>query len=313
MAITSGAARHDDAGILGPLTTTIAHRIESERVGEVLARDAAFVRRAVPTVAQLVRYFSPDVRGAEHIPATGPVLLIGNHSCLFFMPDTWVVGLAITARRGVDAPAYAMVYDMVFGIPGVGAAMRRLGALPASGKEAERALAEGAALLDYPGGDFEACRPWTQRDRIEFGGRTGFVRLALRTGVPVVPVVSYGSHHAVVVLSRGERLARTLGLGKLRIKVFPILLGPFGVQSILTPPLPMPAAVTVEFMAPMDWGAFGPESASDDEVVRACYDEITSGMQATMDRLHAEDPHPLLRGVSQLVCRGGVPVEMPPL
>jgi 1-acyl-sn-glycerol-3-phosphate acyltransferase len=311
MVTTTGAARNHDGGVLGPLTASIAQRIERQRVGGVLIRDADFVRQVVPPLTHLMRYFSPDVRGVENIPATGPVLVVGNHSCVFYMPDTWIVGLAITARRGVDAPAYAMVYDLVFAIPGVDSFMRRLGALPAGGKEGERVLSEGALLLDYPGGDFEACRPWTQRNRIDFGGHVGFVRLALRTGVPVVPVVSYGSHHAVVVVSRGERLARTLGLYRIRIKVFPILLGPFGVQSILTPPLPMPSAVTVEFMPPVDWSAYGPDDADDDAVVHSCYDEVTSAMQATLDRLHAEDPHPVLRGWSQLLRRGGVPMEVP--
>jgi hypothetical protein len=134
-----------------------------------------------------------------------------------------------------------------------------------------------------------------------FSGHTGFVRLALRTGVPVVPVVAYGSHHAAVVLSRGERIARALGLHRLRIKVFPIHLGPFGVTSILTPPLPMPAAVTVEFMVPVDWSALGPDGADDEAVVGACYKEITSARQATLDRLHAEHPHPVLRGWSRFL------------
>ena len=198
-------------GVLAPLSALIAQRIADERDGETLTRDPDFVSRLVPPVQQFVRYFSPEVRGIENLPASGPVLVVGNHSCLFYMPDTWVVALAITARRGVKAPAYALVYDLLLGIPVVGSALRRLGGIPANGREAERVLAEGAAVLVYPGGDLEACRPWTERNRIVFSGHSGFIRLALRAGVPVVPVVSYGSHHAVVVLSRGERLARRFG------------------------------------------------------------------------------------------------------
>jgi 1-acyl-sn-glycerol-3-phosphate acyltransferase len=134
-----------------------------------------------------------------------------------------------------------------------------------------------------------------------FSGHTGFIRLALRTGVPVVPVVGYGGHQSLVVLSRGEHLARVLGLGRLRIKVFPILLGPWGVTSILTPPPPLPSAITVEFMPPIDWSGLGPDAAEDRAVISACYEEITQAMQVTLDRLYTEQPHPVLRGISHLL------------
>lgn len=301
MAGAVDAVEQEQRGILAPLENVIVRRIANERAGPVVVRDPEFVRRLVPLVARAVRYFSPEVRGLENLPESGPALVVGNHSCLFYMPDTWMVALAITSRRGADAPAYALVYDLLLGIPGVGTLLRRLGGVPADSREAARVLAEGALVLVYPGGDREACRPWTDRNRIVFSGRTGFIRLALRTGVPIVPVVSYGSHDAVVVLSRGERLARALGLERMRIKVFPLVLGPFGVSTILTPPPPLPAAVTVEFLAPIDWSGLGPAAAEDEAVVGACYDEITMVMQATLDRLHAEQPHPLRRGFSGLL------------
>ena len=161
-----------------------------------------------------------------------------------------------------------------------------LGAIPADSRDAEAALGRGACVVVYPGGDLEACRPWSERNRINFGGRKGFVRLALRCGIPVVPVVAHGGQHAVVVLSRGDRLARAAGLHRLRIKVFPFLAGPpFGITSVLTPPLPMPAQLTVEFLPALDWSRYGPDAADDSEAVSACYEDITGRMQAALDRL----------------------------
>ena len=159
-------------------------------------------------------------------------------------------------------------------------------------------------MIVYPGGDLEACRPWTQRNRVDFGGRKGFVRVALRCGVPVVPVVAHGAHHAVVVLTRGDRLAQAAGLRNVRINVFPILAGfPFGVTSILSPPPPMPAQVTLEFLPALDWTGYGPGAADDPGIVSACYDEITGRLQAALDRLSAEHPYPLLLGSSRLTAR----------
>jgi 1-acyl-sn-glycerol-3-phosphate acyltransferase len=218
------------------------------------------------------------------------------------MPDVWVAGRAIVDRRGIDSPFHALAYDLLFALPGIGPYLRKIGAIPARNQEAEEALAAGALLLVYPGGDWEACRPWTERNNIEFGRRRGFVKLALRTGAPIVPVVTHGSHDAVFVLTRGDRIARAIGIDRLRIKVFPIVLGPpFGVNMILT--LPMPSAITVEFLPPIDWSGLGPEAAEDDETVEKCFEEVVGTMQAGFDRLREQNPHPVLRGWSKLAGR----------
>ena len=244
------------------------------------------------------------MRGLDRLPAAGPVLVVGNHSCLFYMPEAWTCGQAVLSRRGVDAPAYALGYDLLFAIPGVGPFLRRLGVIPASNGLASAALAREACVLVYPGGDLEACRPWAQRNKIDFAGRKGFVRLALRCGVPVVPVVAHGGHHAVVVLARGDRLARAAGLRNLRINVFPLLAGlPFGVTSVLAPPLPMPAHLTLEFLPALDWTGYGPAAADDERIVSACYEDITGRLQAALDRLSVERPYPLLQGSRRLVAR----------
>lgn len=263
-------------------------------------RDPAFIRRWLPAVTGFVNLFSPEVRGTENLPATGPVLVIGNHSGLYYMPDAWLVGLEIVRRRGIDQPAYALAYDLLFSLPKVGPFLRRIGAIPANGAAARAALEQRAAVVVYPGGDREACRPWTARNRIDFGGRTGFVRLALQAGVPVVPVVAHGAHDTVIVLWRGERLARVLGLRRLRIDVLPLLLGPpLGLTPILTPP--MPAAITVEFLPPMGWHHLGPDAATDDAVVDRCYREISATMQTALDRLHRELAPPLAAGLANLL------------
>ncbi len=286
------------------LLTPLRQRIAAGRADDSAQRDPEYIRKRLPAIARYTSYFSPEVRGLGMLPADGPALVVGNHSCLFYMPEVWVTGQAILSRRGIGAPAHLLAYDLLFGVPGVGSFLRRLGAVPATTGEAEAALAHGSCVLVYPGGDLDACRPWTKRNQVDFGGRKGFVRLALRCGVPVIPVVAHGGHHAVVVLTRGDRLARAVGLSNVRVKVFPLLAGvPFGITSILTPPLPMPAQLTVEFLPPLDWTAYGAGAADDKEAVTACYEEITGRLQAALDRLSAEIPHPVLSGSSRLAAR----------
>ena len=258
-------------------------------------RDPAFIRRQLPTVEAALRYFAPEVRHAERLPRTGPVLVVGNHSGLFYMPDMWATAVAVVRRRGIDTPVHGLGYDLLFTLPGVESVLRRFGALPASGPAAEHALDAGAALLVYPGGDWEACRPWTHRNRVDLHGRKGFVRLALRTRVPVAPVAAHGAHHSIVVLTRGEHIARALGLNRVHVHVMPFLAGiPFGVAPVVLPPLPLPTKVTVDFLPSLDWSEDGPDAADDPERVQARYDETTRVLQAGLDALGAERPHPLL-------------------
>ncbi len=263
-------------------------------------RDADQVRRWLPWIERATRYFSPEVRHVERVPQDGPALVVGNHSCSYYLPDACVVAAAVAAWRAATAPVFPLVYDLMLAMPYYGPLLRRLGALPADPSVAAEALASGGAVLVFPGGDHDACRPWRDRDRISFGGRRGFVRLALRAGVPVVPVVAHGAHHGTVVLARGEPVARALGLDRLRVKVLPVMLGPLGPSLVWAPP-PLPARITAEFLPALDWRHLGPAAAEDPAAVAACYAEVTSAMQASMDRLAAERPHPVLDGAARLV------------
>ncbi len=284
------------------LLDRLARRMTRETAAATSGDDADFVRAQISRLARYSRYFSPSIRGVDNLPDTGPAIIVGNHSCIFYMPDVWVVALAILARRGFEAPVHPLGYDLLFALPGVGDFIRKIGVVPARGEKAEEVVRRGEAVLVYPGGDWEAARPWTARNRIDFHGHKGFIRLALRTGAPIVPVVSQGAHDAIFVVSRGDALARRMGLGRLRINVFPILFGPpFGLTPVVVPPVPMPSAVAVEFLPPMRWEDLAPESSTDPEVVGACYKEVTSTMQSTLDRLRSENPHPVLRGISRLV------------
>jgi 1-acyl-sn-glycerol-3-phosphate acyltransferase len=261
------------------------------------ARDPAFLRAARPILERYVSYFRSEVRGFERVPEHGPFLVVGNHSGGQMPPDIPVLLTAWWRERGEDEPIYALFHSFLLGLPGVGSAMGRAGAIEAGPAEAEAILRRGAILIDYPGGDYEVFRPWRERNRIDFGGRLGVIRLALRTQVPVVPAVSIGAHETVVVIARGETLAKRLGFDKwFRIKVMPLVLGPpFGFVPGGIPTWPLPAKITVELLEPIDWSSrYGPEAAEDDAVVRECYEELIGAMQATLDRLAAERRFPII-------------------
>lgn len=279
---------------------------EREIAADAFQRDPTFLARMLPFLNAWSAYFDGQVRGFERLPAEGPMLLVGNHSGGWLVPDTGVFFAAWYRERGLGSPLIGLAFDAAFGIPGFRTLMRRIGEVPASRENAARALATGAAVLVYPGGDHEAFRPWTDRNRIDFDGRTGFVKLALRTGVPVVPVVAHGGHHSIYILTRGEWIGRLVGSQRIRTTTFPLAWQiPWGISPIAIPGIPLPAKIVMEIGRPMDWERFAPEDADDPDVVRACYEEITTGMQATLDRLVAEYPYPVLSRLGRLLgCAG---------
>jgi 1-acyl-sn-glycerol-3-phosphate acyltransferase len=259
-------------------------------------RDPAFLRSIRPILDLYAAYFRSEVRGFDRLPDSGPFLVVGNHSGGQMPPDIPVLLTAWWRERGEDEPIYALFHQFLLGIPGVGALLKRAGAIEAGPSEAEAILHGDGILIDYPGGDYEVFRPWWERNRIEFGERRGFVRLALRTQVPIVPAVSIGSHETLVVLSRGQHVAKHLGLDRLfRIKVMPLVFGPpFGVVPGGIPTWPLPAKITVELCQPIRWPMYGPDAAEDDTVVRQCCEEVTRTMQETLDRLAAQRRFPIL-------------------
>ena len=159
-------------------------------------------------------YFRAEVRGLDHIPAEGPVLLVGNHSGGLLIADTFVFTMEFYAHIGPERRFHQLAHDLAARLPTTGF-LRRYGTVAASHENARAAFEKGAAVLVYPGGDHETFRPSWQGDELQFAGRRGFVRLALSAGVPIVPVVSIGGQETALFLSRGERLARLLQLHRL--------------------------------------------------------------------------------------------------
>jgi 1-acyl-sn-glycerol-3-phosphate acyltransferase len=222
------------------------------------------------------------------------VLLVGNHSGGILTPDTTVFFAAWYRHYGLERALIGLAHDAAFGIPGFRTLMRKLGEAPARREHAGRALDAGLAVLVYPGGDHEVFRPWRERDRVDFAGRTGFIELALAKRVPVVPVVAHGGHASILILTRGEWIGRLLGVGRIRTRSFPLAWQiPWGLSSVGVPGIPLPAKITIQVCPPMRWGDLGPDAAGDPRRVRACYDEITGLMQATLSRLAAERPWPV--------------------
>lgn len=281
---------------------------------EACRPDLALRERATTAIERFGTYFDPEVRGLARLPIEGPYLLVGNHSGGAYTPDVLIFLAAYLRHWGMDKPLRPLAHDVLFSVPRLGELFSRLGFLPASPGKAARALQRGEPVMVYPGGDYESQRPYLESNKIDFGGRKGFIRLALEQGVPVIPFVCHGSNETVVTVTRGERLARLSGLTHItRTKVFPFRLSfPFGLLPSGVPYFPLPSRITIEVGHPMAWQAFTPQDAQNPELVAALYEDIVATMQRTLNGLYVERPNPYARRKQRFVAPQHSPAPREP-
>jgi 1-acyl-sn-glycerol-3-phosphate acyltransferase len=263
------------------------------REGDLDDRDTDAMRELLPAMWLLASaWFRPEVRGLERVPREGPVLIVGNHTGGVGSPEILISQLAFSAYFGVERLHYQLAHRMVLGSP-VGPMVRPFGTVEADPANAEAALDAGAMVTVFPGGDYEVFRPSWESAKVDFGGRTGFLRLALRKKVPIVPMVTLGGQETALFLSRGERLARVTGASRfMRLKTIPIAVGfPFGLSVGGFPPfLPLPAKITIRLLEPIDLRASYDADPDVDEIYR----DLMATMQATLTALQSERRLPVL-------------------
>jgi 1-acyl-sn-glycerol-3-phosphate acyltransferase len=276
----------------GPISR-IADEVQGRLTADLDDRDPDYIRENLSLSWLLSSFwFRGEVRDMGRIPENGPVLLVGNHSGGNLTPDSVVFTLAFYTYFGVERRFHALAHNLVLTSP-VGPFLRRFGTVAASHENARKALEADAAVLVYPGGDWEVHRPSWQSHRVDFAGRKGFLRLALEAGVPIVPVVSVGGQETALFLSHGERLAKFLALDKLfRLKVLPVSISLPWIVNVgdFFGHLPLPAKITVQVMEPIDLR----ERFGKDPDVDAAYTYVTELMQDQLSALAAERRLPVL-------------------
>jgi 1-acyl-sn-glycerol-3-phosphate acyltransferase len=292
---TNGSVNGEDRdGLATAFGRAIAQQLQARiPTADLDERDPDYIRETLPGLWLLASfYFRADVKGLENIPAEGPVLLVGNHSGGNVTPDTHVFTMAFSTYFGVERRFYQLAHNLVLSMPGL-SMLRKYGTVAASPENARKALDSGAALLVYPGGDYEVHRPTWESARVDFNGRKGYVRLALEHGVPIVPIVSLGGQETALFLSRGERLARLLRLDRMfRLKVLPISIAPpWGLNvGDMMGHVPLPAKIQVRALPPIDLK----EQFGSDPDIDEVNEYVLAKMQATLDSLAEQRTLPVI-------------------
>ncbi len=283
----------------GGIDGLIGKRVAAATAHALDGPNQTLMRAQNPLWAALCKlYFRLEISGWERLPEETS-LLIGNHSGGSLTMDAWTFVYAWWRRFGTERVLHPTAHDVLMATPGLGDYFRQAGVIPASREGVTAALSAGCDVIIWPGGDVDAMRNWRRRDEAVLGGRHGFVRQAIRSGVPIVPVASVGGHDTAFILSEGRWIAngldRVSGLkAKLRGSQLPIVLGvPFGLTIETIPThLPLPAKIRTELLDPIEVDK-DPERAGDHLYVDSIYREVESAIQQGMDRLAKQRRFPI--------------------
>jgi 1-acyl-sn-glycerol-3-phosphate acyltransferase len=253
--------------------------------------DPDLTERVMGWIRPLIKgYHRAEVRGLDSFPPGG-ALVVSNHSGGLFPMDVPVFATGFYEAFGYHRPVYTLSHDVLFAGPTAGFFIRT-GFIRASHDNADEALRSGGVVVVFPGGDYDVYRPSLSENKIDFDGRTGYIRAALNAGVPLVPAVAIGGQESQLYLSRGTGLARLLRLDKLmRVKILPISVGfPFGLSAVLPVNLPLPTKIVMQVLEPIDIVAEFGEDPDVDEVDA----QVRQLMQRALDRLADERRLPVI-------------------
>ena len=235
-------------------------------------------------------YFRAEFEGWERLPKR-PSLLVSVHAGAALTIDAWVFVYSWYRRFGEERILHGTAHDVLMTAPLLGDYFKASGVIPASREGVTNALEAGHDVIVWPGGEQDSMRNWRRRDEVVLGGRRGFVKQAINSGVPIVPVATVGGSDSAFVLSEGRWLAKGLDkvggiASKLRAATLPVVAGlPFGITLETLPThLPLPTKLRYEILDPIEVD-HDPERIKDDAYVDGIYDDVEAALQDGVDRL----------------------------
>jgi 1-acyl-sn-glycerol-3-phosphate acyltransferase len=224
-------------------------------------------------------WFRVEVEGVENVPADGGALIVSNHSGAL-PPDAPMIIQAIKLEHSAPRPVYMLGEHWFKGYPGVSMLTSKMGLVAAHPANAQRLLRDEQRLaLVFPEGQRATRKLFWQRYRLRRFGRGGFVRTAMRAGVPIVPVALIGGEEAMPIFAHVPLLQRLTGLIYFPVNhAFP----QFGLAAAL---MYLPAKFKIRFLEPVDMSRYGPEDAEDVALVQRLSDRIRTRIQDELDDL----------------------------
>ena len=224
-------------------------------------------------------WFRVEVEGVENVPSSGGALIVSNHSGAL-PPDAPMIMQALRHEHPKPRPLYMLGENWFKGYPGVGMLANKIGLVGAHPENAQRLLRDEERLvLVFPEGQKGSRKLYWQRYRLRRFGRGGFVRTAMRAGVPIVPTAVMGAEEAMPIFAHVPLLQRLTGLIYFPINhAFPH----FGLAAGM---MYLPAKFRIRFLEPIDLSRYSPEDADDIALVGRLSERIRLRIQEELDDL----------------------------
>ena len=222
------------------------------------------------------RWWRVRAAGIGNVPGDGGALLVANHAGTIPF-DAVMTKLAVYDEHPQRRHVRELAADLALRVPVVGPLARKTGNTLAHGEDAIRLLTGGELVGVWPEGFKGIGKPYRDRYKLQRFGRGGFVEVAIRAGVPIIPVATIGSEEIFPIVANIKPLARLLGFPYFPITwQFP-LLGPLGL-------VPLPSKWVIEFGEPIHTEQYGPDAADDPMLVFEITDRVRDTIQQMIYR-----------------------------
>lgn len=250
---------------------TISMWAISDEVDE-FGRDMVFELKVKPFFDFLYdKWWRVETIGINNVPSTGPVLLVSNHSGTLPF-DGAMTKLAIWREHPAQREVRPLVENFVYYFPVLSTFMPRIGGVRACQENAERLLRKGECVIVYPEGVKGVGKYFHERYKLQRFGRGGFIRLAMRTGAPIVPVAVVGAEEIYPLIAKPAKLGKLLGVPYFPITPFFPWLGLLGM-------IPLPSKWYIQFGEPIDLSQYGPNAEDNDLLVNKLSEMVRSTIQ----------------------------------
>jgi 1-acyl-sn-glycerol-3-phosphate acyltransferase len=265
---------------LGRLQSALFFLWHDQEVDE-FGRDALFADVLEPLFDLLYRrWWRVQARGLEHVPGHGPALIVSNHSGV--LPwDGAMIKRAIRREHPAGRDCRMLMLDMFALLPFLAPALVKHGEVRADPHNALRLLRKGALVGVFPEGVKGVGKYYRDRYRLARFGRGGYVRVALRSGAPIVPCAVVGAEEVHPVLARADWIGHRLGFPYFPITATFPWLGLLGL-------VPLPSRWTIEFGPPLETASYGAAAAADPILVNRLSEQVRDTVQAMIDERLAQ-------------------------